>query len=455
MSLSRCSSAPNALQLRPASAPHALHARPEVALLKSRFERCSVAPSDGRLSKQQLSTLLRKGRPDFTQRELRGLFACVSADRSGRIPFGEFVDFVAAPHPNVLIIADPGPDPDDVKVLLLAATLQLRGMLTVKGVVANGGHQARERATLAKTVLRLAGAPNIRVGIGTAGVARAPQPHEYRLAGFDENKDTDLEEGHELILDVLRGAAPGSLTIQCQSGLTDAARAMREEAELFCRKVARLAIQGGLFPATDGALDGAWLPDQSQNNVFDIDSASFVYNFCLQHKIPMHVVGKDAVPDLPMSLAVRFAQSGCPLMGYLCDCQRLGLVQLWGKVCAGNELPPRCTKEWFFCTFCGANSAEFKEKYSHLGADCDITDYLNGSVKPYDLVAFMTILPRCAEAFDFAGAAVEIHGVQHFLFLKKDLSPPVSAIVDLLSDVYTSVVQLHKTRADFSQPCNL
>ena len=57
--------------------------------------------------------------------------------------------------PPILIVCDPGPDPDDVKVVITAAKCHMTHELDVRGIVCNGGHQAAERARLARCVLRL------------------------------------------------------------------------------------------------------------------------------------------------------------------------------------------------------------------------------------------------------------------------------------------------------------
>merc|ERR550514_1679643 len=108
--------------------------------------------------------------------------------------------------------------------------------------------------------------------------------------------------------------------------------------------------------------------------MFDIGAARAVYRFCLHEGVRMHVVGRDAVPLLPMALAKEFADrswqrgptagadadgsgsgsasssgsgSGSaktagvghrsnPVMAYLYDAQKLGLVGLWANVCAAE-----------------------------------------------------------------------------------------------------------------------
>ena len=86
---------------------------------------------------------------------------------------------------------------------------------------------------------------------------------------------------------------------------------------------------------------------------------------------------------LPMQLARSFAErSSSPVLRYLANAQFLGLVGLWQRLCEG-DLPARCTKEWFFETFCGVSQAEFVACQHHkLDAHADILSFLHGFVKP-------------------------------------------------------------------------
>jgi len=405
--------------------------------------------SSGRLSRAEISTLLREGRPDFPERLLSGLLAHVGWGQDGKVSFDDFVDMVfqtgrKQEAPKVLIVADPGPDPDDVKVLLVASTLQRRGEISICGVVANGGHQAHQRAVLAKAILRAAGAGEVRVGVGSAGKFYEPKPHEYRFDGCANVREEDLEDGAALIRNVLNEAEPRSIIVQCQSGLTDIADVMREEKDLFLAKVAKVSVQGGLNPSDDPS-KGAWVPDSSANNVFDMEAADFLYNFCIRHQMTMHVVHGNAVPPLPMTLARSFTQKGCPAMEYLNDAQRMGLIGLWQNVCKGGIMPARCTKEWFFTTFCGVDAATYAEKYRDLDIDCNIEEHLNGSVKPYDLIAFLSILPTWRSTFPFERAKVNVNGGEHFFFLTKELALDSKVVFDFLSQIFAEVVEFHSS----------
>lgn len=67
-----------------------------VAVLKSKFRELDTN-RDGMLSKSELAVLLRRGQPDISEREIRGLFLSVDKDGSGYILFEEFVDFLFRP----------------------------------------------------------------------------------------------------------------------------------------------------------------------------------------------------------------------------------------------------------------------------------------------------------------------------------------------------------------------
>ena len=85
-------------------------------------------------------------------------------------------------------------------------------------------------------------------------------------------------------------------------------------------------------------------------------------------------------------------------MRYLADAQFLGLVGLWQKLCA-KQLPERCTKAWFFETFCGVSSVEFEQRnLAQLDASADILSHLNGFVKPCARPVFHVMLGAARDA---------------------------------------------------------
>ena len=85
----------------------------------------------------------------------------------------------------MVLVADPGPDPDDVKVILMSAIMHKEGTVVIEGIINNGGHQAQQRTALAYATLKHLGMHNqIPVAVGSAGVPYSPKDHEYRLQGY-------------------------------------------------------------------------------------------------------------------------------------------------------------------------------------------------------------------------------------------------------------------------------
>ena len=279
------------------------------------------------------------------------------------------------------MVTDPGPDPDDVKAILVLAVLHQQGDLELVGVVCNGGGQPLARARLARCILDAVGEADVPVGVGSEGKAYDAMPHEYAIAGYDAVDDSRLVPGHDLVMRALRESPQGGLTIIIISSLRDFADAIMADDALVRDRVAFVSIMGGLQPSADAPF--GYEPDTSVNNGFDMEAAALVYNWCFASGVPMAVVSRFAVPMLPMQLARSFAErTNDAVLRYLADAQFLGLEGLWVKLCEG-KLPARCSKQWFFETFCGVDKADFEAQgHAALSATARIRDHLRGYVKP-------------------------------------------------------------------------
>jgi hypothetical protein len=74
-----------------------------------------------------------------------------------------------------------------------------------------------------------------------------------------------------------------------------------------------------------------------------------VPQFCLKHRIVLHVVGRNAVPSIPMTVAQDYAGTGVGVLDYLAMMQESGLVSLWKnvrKTGTQRTLPARCDAAW-------------------------------------------------------------------------------------------------------------
>src|SRR5437016_7619687 len=120
----------------------------------------------------------------------------------------------------ILLITDPGLDPDDVVAMMTLVAMQRRGKVRLLGVVANTA-PAHLRARLAKGVLNALGLGDVPVAIGTnCNTTHDVKPYEFDFALADESEL--IQDGAPFMEEVLRDAATKSVTLLLISGLTDA-----------------------------------------------------------------------------------------------------------------------------------------------------------------------------------------------------------------------------------------
>lgn len=345
---------------------------------------------------------------------------------------------VAVSIPEFVLITDPGPDPDDVKSILILGTLHARGALKLRAVVANGGGHPEDRAVLALCLLDALGLGNeVPVGVGSAGEPREAAPHEFSLAGFDNVDRGRLYPGAWLLREAVRDAEPHSLRVVCISSLRDVFDLASDDEAAFIAAVSAVYVQGGL---EWNSSEADYRPDTSTNNQLDMAAAERLYALCMRCGVPLRVVSRHAVPMVPMQLARSFADraEASSVMRYLADAQYLGLCALWGRVCRA-EVPARCTREWFWETFGSPDTAAM---VTELGEHDNVRDYLSGAIKPYDVVAVMLALPTHEHLLAGRGTAVVRNGVEHRLLMKTADLVPVAEVLALLRETYNHVLAL-------------
>ena len=237
---------------------------------------------------------------------------------------------------------------------------------------------------------------------------------------------------------------------------------------LFYEKVKLVSIMGGLefkgdietFDTVDAATGEIisteqtaaplWVADAAQNNTFDMDSMNAVYSFCIERGIPLTVISRHAVPNIPMDVAREFSGMKQPALDYLATMQDMGLVQLWSNVTKrgpDRTLPDRCSEEWFWTTFCGVTKEAFAELGDEALSCTNIHPHLQGTIKPYDVVSFLTTLPGSERWFDFPKARHVINGVEHHFLLTADHMPEQSMIIRHLQDTFRSCVDMAARRS--------
>jgi len=334
--------------------------------------------------------------------------------------------------PGVVLVADPGPDPDDIQAILCAGRFHLAGRLRLLGVICCGGGRASDRARLARHALDLLhpALHAVPVAIGSDGTAAEPAAYEFGLTGLADTTTDGMPAAAALLLTLLEAAADASVTVQIQAAFTDVHAFLSSHAAMFKRKVARVVAMGGVERS-----GGGFAAAPAFNNDLDREAATAVYSFCRREGVPLTVVSRGAVPPMPKAVIQRAAASAAaaagpgpppPLLAYLSTAQSSSLPALYANICAGR-MPARCTRAWFLANFCGVSPADAAVRWAggEPPADLDVAAHLGDTVRPYDPVTLLASLerpgsPQAPPLFDWGSAAVAAGGVTHHFFHRLD-----------------------------------
>lgn len=308
------------------------------------------------------------------------------------------------------MVGDFGKDLDDENALLYAVGAQRAGEINLLGVVANL-EPAESRARIAQGILEHLGV-DVPVGIGTScGVEATTHPYEMDVPYLSPSDN--LPGGFDVIGEALEGAPDKSVVLVLNSGLTDAKEFMFEETDLFKRKVAKVAIMGGVHNDGYDVLQdgmGHMIPDDAANNRFDPVAANLVYSFLHIENIPSSTLTGEAAYacQFDMRFYERLARTDGTIGQAIYDRQRPALEHLWRAVNApvGSEergtVPERCTPEWFITTYMGGERPSDEK---------DIWDIAlkKGGFQLYDPLNVASVIRPSY----FNPVTVELHGTEH------------------------------------------
>jgi len=281
---------------------------------------------------------------------------------------------------------------------ILLNSLARRGLVECYGFISNLS-PAKERARLARGTLDQLGMTSIPVAIGADMISSTSGSYEFK-APYMADIDTVKENGVALFVEILEGLEEGiTTTLVCLSGLTDAWELLQNNKALFKAKIGRVVIMGGVQVEGDDVkldADGFMMPDNAQNNMYDVASSQKLYRELQKECIPMTIVTRWAAyaAKLPFTVYDSMAETGHPVGVKLAGTQRHSLEHLWKRACfpegdPGREgLPPRCDKPWFCKTFLGG-----------LGVDRD------GSESIWDLASMF-------QAYDPLALVAAVHAVR-------------------------------------------
>ncbi|MFC1623390.1 hypothetical protein ACFL2R_01250 [Patescibacteria group bacterium] len=272
-------------------------------------------------------------------------------------------------------------------------------------------------------------------------------PYEFQV-GYLANQE-DVLNGEQLIFEMLKDAPRKGVVLTLISALTDAANVLSKHHELFCEKVRRVVIMGGVacsgdFPELDS--DGFFLPDlAAQNHAFDTAATEYLYRNLQENAIPMTVLSRYAAAQakVPRALYDDMADTGHPVGIRLRDAQKKAIEELWRRVNlpdgdAGRlGLPGRCDSVWFLKAFCMGKC------YVKGG----IWELIDGFML-YDPCTLIAAMPGLREYF-FSPYVHEMDGVEHFIIGLSDEHHGLSKSKELSKYLHYALVEsLHMSMQD-------
>jgi hypothetical protein len=302
---------------------------------------------------------------------------------------------------NVIVIGDFLKDLDDEHTLCAAAQLYRQGVISLRCVIGNLS-PADLRARGAKGTLKQLGLPSIPVGVGMAVYEGDTYPYETEVPYLAESHEV-LPDGHQLLVNTLEGCPDKSVTLVLQSGLTDAAQLLRSHEGLCIDKLTQVAIMGGVELDETGSVKldeaGLMIPNNANNNTFDMESANWLYRQLQVLGIPMVITTRDAAysAQVPFSMYDALEDTGNPVGACLRGRQMPSLQKLWQAACSpsGSDirgtLPNDRNRGWFINVFCNGDDPGIED-------GSDIWPYV-GSFNLYDPISFIAAIPALRSSF--------------------------------------------------------
>jgi len=233
---------------------------------------------------------------------------------------------------------------------------------------------------------------------GNRSRASSNSPPGSPSGSFRKLRNGHIEyDGYLLLCETYRNALPGSLTLLVISAMTDVARLIREEQELFVAKTRQVVVMGGVLASSlqeeSGSLVG---DDTARNHLLDTLSANYVFRLCQEIGVQLLVVTRYAAYGCPMPFFFydELASRNDLLALEARDRYHMGIQHLWRQLRMPDthreraELPARCDLRWFYDTFCGGTSVPTSE--------VDIAPNL-ATVMLHDVIA---LLACCPDALD-------------------------------------------------------
>ncbi len=303
---------------------------------------------------------------------------------------------------KTLVLTDIGRDPDDMAALVLGSDLTRNGVLKIEGVVSTLT-PAEKRAQLARYTLDEVGLKSVPVGVGSDLPSLAKEDiHPYEFDGLPPDLPTQYDTAATVFQRTLEKAENGSLNVLTIAAFTDLSNYLQsspEAQELFKQKVKKAVIMGGVATENGQVVlneKGFMVPDTSANYEFDRDAAAHAFDFFQTSKVPMTLVSRHAVYEVPLSRETldQLAATKRPIGIRLRENYKEGFKSFWDRLTltTGNPkraLPARCNRDWFSSMFCEGKQIQGDSfDWQHIK-----------KIYPYDAVAMLACPPSYRKRF--------------------------------------------------------
>lgn len=337
---------------------------------------------------------------------------------------------------KLILINDVAHDPDDEHALILASWLHKLGHIEILTSVVNL-EPAIFRAQIAKGMFN-AFEIKIPVGVGEPVYLGQNFPEEG-LVPYLARDVWSLENGQETMTKVLLSAPESSVTLVLMSGMTDAAKLLREKESLFKEKVRCVVVMGGV-KVEDGKFaleNGFMIPNNANNNAFDMPAALFLYQRLQEAGIPMVIVTREAAyaAKIPFSTYDRFEATESPIGISLSSRHKQFMQQMWEAACSPDgskvrkSLPPDRDRGWFNKVFCG------DEIPTEVTSADPVWKYVK-NFSLYDPITVVAAVPELRVRM-FDPSIVKVCGTDHMVIGVSSQNHGVSntsALVDFMID---------------------
>jgi inosine-uridine nucleoside N-ribohydrolase len=316
---------------------------------------------------------------------------------------------------KIIMIGDFLKDLDDEHALCGMAGLIKLGLVEPLCVVANLD-PAELRARGAAGTLEKLGLDYVPVGIGEPVYKGKSHPYETNIPYLAERYKL-VSNGKRLMVSKLMNCPDKSVTLILQSALTDAEALFVLYPNLTSAKIKNVVIMGGVETIGDEVKlndKGMMVPNNANNNSFDMLSANWLFSILQERNIPMTIVTREVAfaAQVPFSAYDEMEKTGNPVAMCLKNRQKPMVQNFWEASCspAGSAirgtLPADRDRAWFVKAFCDG-------KDPGIEGNGDIWPHV-GRLTLYDPANLYAAVPSLRSRF-FKPKVVRVDNTNHLV----------------------------------------